>query len=480
MTRYFYIKYFYKLLFIITILSNINLKAQNQFGTNTTIFSGVNALSINPANICSQPIKFDLNILGLNFNLNNNHFYSDPIFVLSLPFNDNLTRIVAENRGFNPQKLKGGELIIKNNIQQNGYAFGGVNIQGPSFLLALNKKKSIAFTSSLRTNLSSINISDLTAKTLFEGPTFSGVSFRNMNFKNTKSAFATWLETGISYAQVLNNSRRIIHRAGFSLKGLFGYVGGFIHDKGFNGKVEDGKDIIFNNSSFAYAVSGLSSNNIDISVNGLGSSIDIGYSVEKGNNAGIRNCPSFYGIPNDFVNYKWRFGASLLDLGGINFFNNSFKTEIKNGSMRLERYFEVINGLDAKGYDSLVKANVIGSVPIASNKFWLIMPACISLQFDAHIYKNFYLNTIVIQRLTLPQTPSLTRMNTLSFIPRIEKPNWNICLPLMLNEYKNFNLGLSFRYKFITMGSDRFLETFGLKQSYGSDFYLLFKYTLSK
>ncbi len=476
------LNYFKKSLIILLFFSFFNLTAQNQIGLNTSIFAGVNALQINPANICSQPIKYDFNFLSVDININNNNFFTEPLFLLSLPFNNNLTGIAIENRGAINYKKKEGELLIKKNIQSNGYAFGGLNITGPSFLMALNNKKSIAFSSGLKTGFSSINISDLTALTIFEGPTYSLLTNKEMNFKNTKSAFASWIEVGLSYAQVIKEDRKYLQRFGFTLKGLFAFGGGYILDRGFDGFNEDGKDLIFKNSSFNYAYAGVSKNinSNNIKINGIGSSLDLGYSIEKKNNAGIRNCPNFYGIPNDYINYKWRFGFSLFDIGAITFFNNASKTEINNGSMRWVNYDNNLKNLDVNQVDSIFRLNIVRTTPIVSNSYWLIMPACVSVQFDYQIYKNFYTNLIVFQRLTLPQTPSLSRMNTIAFIPRIEKQKWNICMPIILNEYKDFNLGLSARYKFFTIGSDRFLESFGFTRSYGTNIYFSIKYSIVK
>ncbi|MEI7977845.1 MAG: hypothetical protein WCI53_03285 [Bacteroidota bacterium] len=471
-----------KSLILALFFSFFNLNAQNQIGLNTTIFAGVNALQINPANICNQPFNFDLNILGLDLNLNNNHFYTEPLFLLSLPFNNNLTGIEVESKGFTPSKLSEGELLIKKNIQQNGYVFGSVAVHGPTFLIALNNKKSIAFTSSLKSNFSALNVSNLTATTIFEGPSYPTIIYKNLNFKDTKFSFATWLEFGISYAQVIKEERKYLQRFGFTFKGLFALGGGYILDRGFDGFNEDGRDLIFKNSSFNYAYAGLSKNinPNNIKINGIGSSLDLGYSIEKKNNAGIRNCPNFYGIPNDYINYKWRFGFSLFDIGAIAFFNNASKTEINNGSMRWVNYDNYLKNLDVNQVDSIFRVNIVNTTPIVSNSYWLIMPACVSIQFDYQIYKNFYTNLVAFQRLTLPQTPSLSRMNTIAFIPRIEKQKWNICMPVILNEYKDFNLGLSARYKFFTIGSDRFLESFGFIRSYGTNIYFSIKYSIEK
>jgi hypothetical protein len=277
------LNYFKKSLIIVLFFSFFNLTAQNQIGLNTSIFAGIDALQINPANICYQPVKFDLNVLGLDINLNNNHFYTESLFLLSLPFNNNLTGIEVDSKGFTPSKLIEGELLIKKNIQQNGYVFGGLNIMGPSFLIALDNKKSIAFTSSLKSNFSALNLSNLTATTIFEGPNFPTIIYKNLNFKDTKSAFASWIEVGLSYAQVIKEDRKYLQRFGFTLKGLFAFGGGYILDRGFDGFNEDGKDLIFKNSSFNYAYAGVSKNinSNNIKINGIGSSLDLGYSIEK-------------------------------------------------------------------------------------------------------------------------------------------------------------------------------------------------------
>jgi hypothetical protein len=68
-------------------------------------------------------------------------------------------------------------------------------------------------------------------------------------------------------------------------------------------------------------------------------------------------------------------------------------------------------------------------------------------------------------------------MNTIAFIPRYESEELTICMPFILNEYKNINLGLALRYKSVTIGSDKFGETFGLQNLYGANFYFAYKYS---
>ena len=62
------------------------LTAQNYFGVVLDNYSGVNSLQANPAGICYQPFKFDINILGVDAYINNNNFYTDATNTVKLLF----------------------------------------------------------------------------------------------------------------------------------------------------------------------------------------------------------------------------------------------------------------------------------------------------------------------------------------------------------------------------------------------------------
>ncbi|MBJ7428528.1 MAG: hypothetical protein JHD28_06180 [Bacteroidia bacterium] len=457
--------------------------SQNQVGLTSGNYIGVHNLLINPANICYQPISLDITLLSFDANLNNNQFYSAPTFLLTAPFNSGF-KLVPQNRGFKESKVKEGNLVVKKNLVPNGYIFGGVNLLGPSVLLALSKKRSIALTTGFRTHLGVINVSNITANTVFEGLTFSEVLFQNMKMTDTKVSFASWLEGGISYAQVINENNKHLHRLGFSFKALFGIAGAYAYDRGINGLNENGKELIFNNSSFSYAYAGPgtsnnSDNNSAFKMRGLGFGMDIGYSIEKRNYGSTRYCPRMYGFSTLGIDYKWKAGISLLDIGAIKFNQNAFLTEIDNGSMRWPK-FDTALTKDIVTIDSLFRSNITGSTPKTADAFWLILPSAISIQFDYHFTQEFFANITIYQRITLVQMPSLTRMNTIVLTPRFDSEICTVSMPIILNEYKNFNLGLSIRYKYLTIGSDRVGETFGINQAYGADFYTSFKYYLGQ
>jgi hypothetical protein len=56
---------------------------QNQFGMVGGNYAGLQAIKINPANICYQPVSLDINAVSVYGNINNNNYYATPTFLLS-------------------------------------------------------------------------------------------------------------------------------------------------------------------------------------------------------------------------------------------------------------------------------------------------------------------------------------------------------------------------------------------------------------
>jgi hypothetical protein len=461
----------------------LNIKAQNQFGLTTGDYAGLYSLQINPANICFQPVTFELNILGADLYINNNDFFTKPTFVPKLGFNNNFNRLRFENYKYTSDSFKPGNLLLKRDFQSNGYVFGGVNVLGPSFLFAISRKTSLAITTAFKTHLSVTNMNTISATAVFEGLSYKPIIQKQMKTENTKVSFGSWAELGFSFAHVINDNHKYTHRLGFSVKALFGLAGGYIYDNGYNGWNDDGNKLIFDSSDFSYAYSGPSTSkkykntsNSSVSLNGIGASFDIGYSVQKNAASGTRYCPNLYQYGNNTKVYNWKVGISLLDIGAIQYFKNSLATNIINGSLNWNK-FDTIAKYDISVIDATLRSYVGAEKTQTFNSFWLILPSAISLQYDYNLNSNFYVNATIVQRITLAKMPSLSRMNTIAFIPRYESEELTICMPFILNEYKNINLGLALRYKSVTIGSDKFGETFGLQNLYGANFYFAYKYS---
>jgi hypothetical protein len=461
----------------------LNLTAQSQYGLTTGSYAGLHQLQVNPANICFQPITYEINIASVDAYINNNDFYANSTFVPQLFFNDNFTKLRLKNHRYTPDSLMQGNLLLNRNLQSNGYVFGGVNMMGPSILFAISRKKSMAFTTGFRTNLSATGISPLTAMVIFEGASFALATNSKIEKTDTKIVIASWSEIGISYAQVINDNKNFTDRIGISVKALIGIMGGYVNYNGFSGLNKSVLELDIQNASFNYAFAGPSNENKlkkistnDFATRGLGASFDFGYSIQKNTIAGTRYCPNLYEYGNNTKSYKWKAGVSLLDIGAIKYFTNTFVTNIKNNDLFLNDLDSLVDN-NIKAINASLKVGLNPKDVETANNFWLFLPSAVSAQFDYNFTNSFFVNANIFQRITLVKTPSMSRMNSLAIVPRYETEQMSVFMPIVLNEYKNFNLGLALRYKFITIGSDRFGETFGFQNLYGANIYAAIKYS---
>jgi hypothetical protein len=169
----------------------------------------------------------------------------------------------------------------------------------------------------------------------------------------------------------------------------------------------------------------------------------------------------------------------LLDAGAINYYKNAFSTDISGGNSDWKNW-DASFRYHLNEIDVLFQNNIKAAEIVTNKSFWMLMPGAISAQFDYKFFDGFYVNTNIIQRITTPKLQSLTRMNTLSIAPRIENENFEFCMPLILNEYQNLNIGFALRYKFFTIGSDRVGEALGISAVYGANVYTSIRYSISE
>jgi hypothetical protein len=300
-------------------------------------------------------------------------------------------------------------------------------VLGPSFLFAVSKKTSLAITSAFRTHLSANNVSTVASTAVFEGVSYYPIRYQQIKMENTKISFGSWEEIGFSYAHVTHDNYYYIHRFGFSVKALFGLAGGYIYDKGYNGWNEDGNSLIFDSSNFSYAYSGPSTSkkykntsNSSISLNGIGASFDIGYSVQKNAAAGTRYCPNFYHYGNNSKVYNWKLGISLLDIGAIQFYKNSFATKLDIFSM--PQFLAYILGIDKFLLSLcrilfLINSNIQIQIFTFLFDFFIIVKHCSKLIFNFSLktISNTICNNVILEGLGIRIFKHLLRNGSIIF-----------------------------------------------------------------
>ena len=113
------------------------------------------------------------------------------------------------------------------------------------------------------------------------------------------------------------------------------------------------------------------------------------------------------------------------------------------------------------------------------NKFLLWLPSALSIQFDYHYNKDWYINGSVIYGFTFSGN-SLYRPSEISITPRFERSWFEADIPVSLYDWYLPRIGLSLRYYYLTIGTDKLGWFFHINNLTGMDFYFTLKFFLNK
>src|ERR1700753_1274961 len=206
------------MLALLLLLAALTLTAQTYPGYRTGSYTGVNGVFFNPANIADSRYKWDVNVFAINGFVGTSRS--------GLRFSD-------ITRSFNGDSLK--SKLLRGNANVNSLAY--VDVLGPSFMISLSQKTSIAFTTRSRVFADGRNIDgNLAGAILDGGTTTAGVPF---NFNTNQLIHATgWTEVGGSIAQVFTEKdSRHQFKGGLTLKYLAGTADSYLSATGLSGSV---------------------------------------------------------------------------------------------------------------------------------------------------------------------------------------------------------------------------------------------------
>lgn len=211
-------------------------------------------------------------------------------------------------------------------------------------------------------------------------------------------------------------------------------------------------------------------------INGFGVGFDIGVTYTR-----LRNPMTVRGLKSSCfaepIDYIWRIGLSVIDIGGVYFGkNNSEVTNYNCLSTILDtKRFNDINSV--RQFMNLV--NETFDAKITKKSFIMGLPTSVSLQFDCNISSNFFVNAIFIQPIPIMKY-RVTSDAQLLISPRYESHNFDIAVPVTYLNYERLLVGASVRIAFFTIGTQNLLSLIGRGEVYGLDLYVSFKYNFRK
>lgn len=453
---------------------------QDMLGSVLGNYAGVNSIQLNPSALHNSKTYFDFELTGADLFLQNNYLYAarkdykfGHFFQSGYQWPMHPEEYGTEDRIFYSASDKRDKNIFLN-----------IRINGPSLMLIWGKH-AFAFTTAFRSVLSAHNIPYEVANFGYLGLNY--LPQQNINY-NDKSPFRiaemSWAETGLSYAYEIYAVGVNKISAGISVRRLFGFTGFYEVTRNIDYVVPNDSTISVHNLNAEFGIAAPVSyttnkyNNSNL-VMGQGFGFDLGvtyYRLTRIHEESYSNrlCERPY------ENYLYRLGISLIDVGAIKFRTNALRYVVNNKSS----YWDNVNKIKFNSIQQIIdtisyKFYGDPSSGFKDNKFLLWLPSALSIQFDYHYNKDWYINGSFIYGFNFSSN-SIYRPSEISITPRFERNWFEANFPVSLYDWYQPRIGLSLRCYYLTVGTDKLGWFFHVNNLTGMDFYFTIKYFLDK
>ncbi len=420
----------------------INVRAQEFIGLRTDNYAGSNGMLLNPAMPITGKLPWDINVFALGVYEDNNY--------ISIP--ENMIKFVTTADSiididyFNPKKI---------------YAHGNVLAQLPSAFFKFDDfAAGIFFTARAAGYALSENevhgiqgIKDVPLYTNIDMPAFN-------------AGVLVWSEIGLNAEVTLERNSVFAVHLGGNLKYLSGLEAlGYENNSEFT-YVRDTVNTTATHfdSDFDYTKN-LGSNQLydrsNFGINGSGVGIDVGLMYE------VKKRSQFKFSKN--LEYIWKFGFSIVDLGIIKYNKNSGTYHLVNEESLIVSNAE-LDSIDDIDEFNRAGARIIYDLSAAAkdgSSFSMYLPAAFVLSAEKSFNKNIYAQAMIVRRIPRFNTNLIARSNVFSLTPRFETRNVSFCIPMQVYEDREFRIGAAARFMFFTVGSDNLL-TFTKQSEYSS------------
>ncbi len=446
--------------FLLLFLANL-LVSQEQLGLRLENYAGVSSLAINPTGNLSNPLPWDVNLVGAGAYFGNNYFFLKGTSTFDLLANGS-----GSSFFFAPD--------LDNTANPNTYVidfFDDANkrfftlnsyVAGPSFVMKIGENHSAGIFTNFRTMGSALDVPNEFSFYQYDSRPF----FEPFPVGPFQSAFMSWAEIGINYAVKIPTYAGYVG-FGINLKHITGFEAGYFENLRPWEQTKLPDDIVAIGNGFArygLTTSNLSNNGFDATGNGRGFGFDIG----------------FVKVVQEYEDgYRYRLSAALLDIGFVNFTKNAKAYAVENpGTFQLvSQDFERFNGVgELEDMLRFFSQEALGDslASLVGNEFRLALPTALSLQADYSFTENIFLNATLFQRLPT-KALSPKRESILAVVPRFEHRWFSASLPVSLLNWKELRLGFAARLGFLTVGSDKIGSLIRKSNYSGSDIYFALK-----
>ncbi|RDV13090.1 hypothetical protein DXT99_21595 [Pontibacter diazotrophicus] len=475
-----------------------------QLGIANSNYAGTNSLYTNPSAIADSRHGFYLNLFSAEAGVTNNYLSYDAPFSLYKAFKEEL-EITEE---YLKEDLNGKPKFVT----------AGVDFKGPSFMLRLSPKHSVAFTSRVRGSFQATNLSENFAQLVNlyreSGDDFEGYKSEYEDLANQMAEDNTfnfnadvYSELGLSYARVLYEKENHFLKAGLTVKRLAGGYSAHLINENAKFKLEERPEAGTDNEEYVLAIDNIKMKygyldedvywdleNMETSdimkmlagrnSAGRGWGTDLGFTYE------FRPEPEQYRsmmdgkevVDQEKNKYKFRVAVALMDVGGITYDNpryvNAFEADKSDKEVRLSDFEgnedgEDIDEGDVERYADILYESLGITDADKKTSFRSGLPTTLNVNVDYKIAPHIYANATVIHNLRREGTIGMRQSSLLALTPRFEFKKFEAAFPVALqNGYSVLTMGAMVRFMNFFVGSDNIGGAFNLGNPYGANVYM--------
>ena len=472
-----------KLFLLILVSFTYFAQSQDFTGFNQSNYAGVTGVYLQPASIVDSRMKFDMNLIGLNIGAYNNYIGIDRSAFKRVKVDGKTTLPAFDDTLF-------AEKYLNEKVNGRNKSFFVSNrIAGPSFMVPINRKNAIAFTSNVRTYVNIDGVSPDLAKLAYEEFKYPSLWVTNLNNKNLSIQEMTWTEYGLTYAHVFKDDNEHYFKGGATVKLLQGVQSAymFVKDLEYNFQTDTTLSLIesdvkyghsdnFNFENQELGGSNSGANVFDFSQSYPGLGFDFG-AVYEWRPSYLKYKYDMDGKKdlwrNDKNKYKLKVGISITDIGSI-----KFKKGATSGDFRADVGFWNLKPIDpqsVKELDDTLRGR-FGGTDGTGQTYKMNLPTAISAQIDYQIWKDVYVNLTPYIALQFKKNDTKVHdISSITLTPRWDHKWFGVFIPVQYNFLDGFRAGAAVRLGPIIVGSSNLAPLVGQKTVYGADVYAMIK-----
>lgn len=460
------------------------VEAQSFAALQNSNYSGVNGIYTNPASVTLMTHKRSANIGGLGFELNNDYATLNAPFSLWDLMNGNVDQQYKNDQGklvwnddwvnTDPNKT---QLNMNMSSELRGPAY--VNQYGRFVLGTATRTRS-----QLNMNNVSVGLWQFAKQWVDSQKLVNPLDIASYQFQLNANSYQE-ISAIVGY-RILNNSAV---KLGFAstIKGILGMGSVNLQNNGMSFQALGMDTLVMSggymelaytdNNLLGQLFRGVINGSLPSfsNITGLGFGLDLGISLELGT-----DMETSLHAREGFKDYRFKFGAAILDLGSVGYRNQNagyiidaqespFKMPLNNKEFALA----ATEGTQAILDYTLESARSQGTLKNNNSITTVELPTTLQLQADVKVIKGVFVAAHWQQALNLGEKWEFAQLSSLALVPRFEHKWFEVAMPMRYqNIYNRFSIGAHLRTGPLFIGSDNMANIFKTAPYSGMTFYM--------